>query len=108
MHLVAKLICEMMANPLAPCLNDMIPNSHSAFIKPKSIHDDFLYVRNTIQWAAVQGKTSFVPQVGHYCCFWLSGMWIYVRTGGEVGLSAKMDILGAVRLALQQNQPSLA
>lgn len=49
MHSVAKLVCKMMANRLAPHLHTMIPHSQSAFIKTRSIHDNFLYVKNTIK-----------------------------------------------------------
>ena len=49
MHSVAKIVCKMMANRLAPHLLDMIPNSQSAFIKTRSIHDNYIYVRNAIK-----------------------------------------------------------
>jgi hypothetical protein len=49
MHSVAKIVCKMMANRLAPCLHSMIPHSQSAFIKSRSIHDNFLYVKNAIK-----------------------------------------------------------
>ena len=49
MHSVAKLVCKMLANRLAPFLHDMIPHSQSAYIKSRSIHDNYLYVRNAIK-----------------------------------------------------------
>jgi hypothetical protein len=36
----------MMATRLAPHMNKLVPNAQSAFIKKRSIHDNFLYVRN--------------------------------------------------------------
>jgi mannosylglycoprotein endo-beta-mannosidase len=49
MHSVAKIVSKMMANRLAPCLHTMIPHSQSAFIKTRSIHDNFLYVKNAVK-----------------------------------------------------------
>jgi mannosylglycoprotein endo-beta-mannosidase len=45
-HTVAKIIAKMMASRLAPKMNDLISHSQSAFIKNRSIHDNFLFVRN--------------------------------------------------------------
>jgi mannosylglycoprotein endo-beta-mannosidase len=45
-HAIAKLISKMMAARLAPHMNKLVSNSQSAFIKTRSIHDNFLYVRN--------------------------------------------------------------
>jgi hypothetical protein len=45
-HAIAKLISKMMANRLAPFMNRLVSNAQSAFIKTRSIHDNFLYVRN--------------------------------------------------------------
>jgi hypothetical protein len=36
----------MMATRLAPFMNVLISRSQSAFIKTRSIHDNYLYVRN--------------------------------------------------------------
>ena len=45
-HGVAKLISKIMATRLAPHMNNLVSNSQSAFIKTRSIHDNFLYVKN--------------------------------------------------------------
>jgi hypothetical protein len=45
-HAIAKIIAKMMATRLAPHMNDLVSNAQSAFIKKRSIHDNFLYVRN--------------------------------------------------------------
>jgi mannosylglycoprotein endo-beta-mannosidase len=45
-HAIAKLISKMMATRLAPHMNKLVSNAQSAFIKKRSIHDNFLYVRN--------------------------------------------------------------
>jgi hypothetical protein len=36
----------MLTLRLAPFMNDLVSNAQSAFIKKRSIHDDFLYVKN--------------------------------------------------------------
>jgi hypothetical protein len=45
-HAIAKLISKMMASRLAPHMNKLVSNAQSALIKKRSIHDNFLYVRN--------------------------------------------------------------
>jgi mannosylglycoprotein endo-beta-mannosidase len=45
-HAIAKIIAKMLALRLAPCMNDLVSMSQSAFIKKRSIHDNFLYVKN--------------------------------------------------------------
>ena len=45
-HAIAKIIAKMMANFLAPRMHDLVSNAQSAFIKKRSIHDNFLFVRD--------------------------------------------------------------
>jgi hypothetical protein len=45
-HAVAKIITKTLALRLAPFMNSIISPCQSAFIKRRSIHDNFLYVRN--------------------------------------------------------------
>lgn len=49
MHNVAKILGELMANRLASCINSMVSRAQSAFIKKRSIQDNFLYVQNMIR-----------------------------------------------------------
>ena len=44
-HAIAKLISKMMASRLAPHMSQLVSNAQSAFIKTRSIHDNFLYVK---------------------------------------------------------------
>jgi hypothetical protein len=48
-HSVAKLISKLMANRLAGCLDQLISRAQSAFIKKRSIHDNFLYTQNLVK-----------------------------------------------------------
>jgi hypothetical protein len=45
-HGIEKLIMKILALHLAPLTCHLISNGQSAFIKKRSIHDNFLYVRN--------------------------------------------------------------
>jgi mannosylglycoprotein endo-beta-mannosidase len=45
-HTIAKIITKVLALRLAPLLGQLISTTQSAFIKKRSIHDNFLYVRN--------------------------------------------------------------
>jgi hypothetical protein len=45
-HGVAKIITKVLALRLAPLINNLISPCQSAFIKRRSIHANFLYVRN--------------------------------------------------------------
>ena len=48
MHSVAKILCKILANRMAPELQHMISASQTAFLKGRSIQDNFLYVQNVI------------------------------------------------------------
>jgi hypothetical protein len=41
MHNITKLVGKILANHLAPRLEGMVSRSHSAFIRGRSIHDNF-------------------------------------------------------------------
>ncbi|WVZ95115.1 hypothetical protein U9M48_040917, partial [Paspalum notatum var. saurae] len=45
-HSVAKLFAKLLSLRLAPSMRDIISKSQTAFIKGRSIHDNFLFVRN--------------------------------------------------------------
>lgn len=46
---MSKIITKVLANRLAPRLNDLLPKNQTAFIKKRCIHDNFLYVQNVIK-----------------------------------------------------------
>lgn len=48
MHSVAKILGKVRANRLAPHLNDIVSSSQSAFIKGRSIHDNFQYIHGAV------------------------------------------------------------
>ena len=45
-HAIAKIIRKLLVLRLAPLINELTSPCQSAFIKKRSIHDNFLYVRN--------------------------------------------------------------
>uniref|UniRef100_A0A453I1L4 Reverse transcriptase domain-containing protein n=1 Tax=Aegilops tauschii subsp. strangulata TaxID=200361 RepID=A0A453I1L4_AEGTS len=45
-HAIAKIIAKVLSLRLAPHMNDLVSNAQSAFIKRRSIHDNFMCVRN--------------------------------------------------------------
>jgi hypothetical protein len=45
-HGIAKIIAKMLSLRLAPHMDDLVSKAQSAFIKKRSIHDNFLYVKN--------------------------------------------------------------
>ena len=48
-HSFAKIFSKLLANRLAPLLHSLVSNCQSAFIKKRSIHDNFLYVQTAVQ-----------------------------------------------------------
>jgi hypothetical protein len=48
MHRIVKLLAKIVSNRLAPHLDRIISHSQSAFIKRRSIHDNFQYVPGVV------------------------------------------------------------
>jgi hypothetical protein len=48
-HNLSKIWSKLLANRLAPFLPDLVSNCQSAFVKKRSIHDNFLYIQNLIK-----------------------------------------------------------
>jgi hypothetical protein len=48
-HSVSKLISKLLATRLGSSLNYLISPCQSAFIRKRSLHDNFLYTQNTIK-----------------------------------------------------------
>jgi len=48
-HSIAKIFAKLLANRLALLLDSLVSKCQSAFIKRRSIHDNFLYVQNTVR-----------------------------------------------------------
>lgn len=48
-HSLAKLMTKIMANRLAPLLPNLIPSNQSAFVRGRSIHDNFLFGQQMVK-----------------------------------------------------------
>jgi hypothetical protein len=48
-HSIAKLLSKLLANRLAPHLQDLVSRQQSAFIKKRNIQDNFLFTQNLIK-----------------------------------------------------------
>jgi len=55
-HSFAKLFTKLLANRLAPLLDSLVSKCQSAFIKKRSIHDNFLYVQSIVRTFQKQKK----------------------------------------------------
>jgi hypothetical protein len=51
MHSAAKILCKLLANRLAPELHKLVKPGQSAFVRGRSIQDNFIYVRNVVKRA---------------------------------------------------------
>lgn len=58
-HSIPKLVSKMLASRLAPVIHKLVTHNQSAFIRGRSIQDNFLYVRNVIK-AAHTAKSPMV------------------------------------------------
>jgi len=59
-HTFTKIISKILALRLAPKMQELISTCQSAFIKGRSIHDNFLYVRNLAQRFHQSGTPSLL------------------------------------------------
>jgi retron-type reverse transcriptase len=48
-HSFSKILTKILANRLEPELEDLISINQAAFIKKRSIHDNFMYVQEVIK-----------------------------------------------------------
>jgi hypothetical protein len=48
-HSIAKLLSKLLASRLAPELNGLVSRAQSAFIKKRSIQDNFIYTQNLVK-----------------------------------------------------------
>jgi hypothetical protein len=59
-HGFAKIVAKVLSSRLAPRMNDIISQAQSAFIKSRSIHDNFMFVRNYARWLHRRKKASLL------------------------------------------------
>lgn len=56
MHSIAKILTKLVATRIAPELHSLVSACQSAFIKRRSIQDNFLFVRNVVKEAHCKKK----------------------------------------------------
>jgi mannosylglycoprotein endo-beta-mannosidase len=59
-HGFAKIVAKVLSMRLAPRMNDIVSHAQSAFIKSRSIHENFLFVRNYARWLHRRKKASLL------------------------------------------------
>ena len=64
-HAIAKIVAKVLAIRLAPHMNKLVSNAQSAFIKTRSIHDNFMYVKNL---ACCLHKSKLDPSFSSLIC----------------------------------------
>ena len=62
---VAKIVSKLLATRLAPFLQHLISRAQSAFIKKRSIHDNFIYTESGPMLAQAK-DTSTLSQIRHF------------------------------------------
>lgn len=64
-HSIAKILSKILANRLAPKLQEMVSANQSAFVKKRCIHDNFLYVQGIIKELTKKKEISTFSEIGH-------------------------------------------
>ena len=59
-HGVSKIVAKILSRRLAPHMNDIVSQAQSAFIKKRSIHDNFMFVRNYARWLHRRKKATLL------------------------------------------------
>jgi hypothetical protein len=72
-----KILTKILANRLAPRMNEIVSTTQNAFIQKRSIHDNLLYVQKVIQklhkskQPALLSSSTYqkrlTPSTGHIC-----------------------------------------
>lgn len=57
---LAKVLAKVLATHLAPFMCNLVSNAQSAFIKKRSIHDNFMYFRNTARRLHITKKATLL------------------------------------------------
>jgi hypothetical protein len=62
-HVIGKLVSKVLANRLAPRLPELMQVNQSAFIKGRTIHDNFLMVQRSAKLLHARQKPSFLFKI---------------------------------------------
>jgi hypothetical protein len=62
-HGFAKIVAKILTTRLAPRMKEIVSITQSAFIKFRSIHDNFMFVRNYARWLHRRKKPSLLFKI---------------------------------------------
>nr|AAX95130.1 retrotransposon protein, putative, unclassified [Oryza sativa Japonica Group]ABG22397.1 retrotransposon protein, putative, unclassified [Oryza sativa Japonica Group] len=62
-HSFSKIISKILANRLAPRLCELVSTNQSAFVRKRAIHDNFVFVKNMVQYLHRTKKTSLFIKI---------------------------------------------
>ncbi len=62
-HSFSKIISKILANRLAPRLCELVSPNQSAFVRKRAIHDNFVFVKNMVQYLHRTKKTSLFIKI---------------------------------------------
>jgi hypothetical protein len=63
-HSFAKLVTKLLANRLGPHLQNLVAANQSAFVKGRSIHDNYMMVQHSIK-SLHKKSLKFIFKIGH-------------------------------------------
>jgi len=84
-----KIITKLLANRLAPHMNDLVSNAQNAFIKKRCIHDNFIYTQRVIQLLHKRRKPALFIKVDISKAFDSIGWSFLLEVLENLGFSTK-------------------
>jgi len=86
---ITKIITKLMANMLAPRLNELVSQAQNAFIKRRCIHDNFIYAQRVIQLLHRKKKSAFFIKLDISKAFDSIGWTFLLEVLSKLGFSTK-------------------
>ena len=84
-----KIITKLLANRLAPHMNDPVSNAQNAFIKERCIHDNFIYAQRVIQLLHKRRKSTLFIKLDISKAFDSIGWSFLLEVLENLGFSTK-------------------
>jgi hypothetical protein len=84
-----KIITKLLANRLAPHMNDLVSHAQNAFIKRRFIHDNFLYAQRVIQLLHKRRKSALFIKLDISRAFDSIGWNFLLEVLEKLGFSTK-------------------
>jgi hypothetical protein len=84
-----KIITKLLANRLAPHLNDLVSTAQNAFIKKRCIHDNFIYAQRVVQLLHKKRKPALFIKLDISKAFDSINWSFLLEVLGKLGFSTK-------------------